>query len=149
MDDLKREAQDDAAYWEHQAVAAAWKTPSAPLVLAVARPGTRHQTANEATKTTTRTGNSASEAQEALRGLEEQTTEGHWQAYKARRDTVNAVLDAQEAQLRRGGWIRRDPKSSCVLEPQSLATVSAELSQWTTQEARQRGVWDAAQVGYA
>eukprot|EP00977_Amphora_coffeiformis_P001587 scaffold307_cov162-Amphora_coffeaeformis.AAC.3 len=52
------------------------------------------------------------------RGLEDKTPEGQWEAYKARRDVLNAVLDVQDEQM----------AQSKVPDPQILADTSATVT---------------------
>ena len=139
LDDLKREAQDDAVYWEHKAVAVAWQAKTVPLV--VASNNTSAASTKKTTSITTAT------VQEALRGLEGQTAEGHWKAYKARSDVVNAVLDEQDAQRRRGGWTRGPPLVTCA-DPDALRDASTAISEDSVQEAVQRGADDAKVARY-
>ena len=85
--------------------------------------------------------------EQELRGLEEQTADGHWNAYKARKDVVNAVLDEQDAQRCQGGWRRRGSAigggAVVMAANDALAEASRALSLDSVQKAQQRALIDA------
>lgn len=127
---FKYDAEDEATAVEHEIVSQAW------------RKGPGSECSHE------------EHPEEAIRGLECHTAEGHWRAYKARSDVVNAVLDEQDAQRRIGGWRRTSTHrrasdtslptiADATTEPHRLAAAAREISRVFATEAAERGKQDA------
>mmetsp|Transcript_18035 Transcript_18035/g.34450 ORF Transcript_18035/g.34450 Transcript_18035/m.34450 type:complete len:324 (+) Transcript_18035:230-1201(+) len=78
---------------------------------------------------------------EDWRGLESHSEEGHWKAYKARSDTINAVLDVQDEF--KAPRTRRRQSSSAMDEITSMAQAAQEVSVAFAEEAAKRARQDA------
>jgi hypothetical protein len=71
------------------------------------------------------------------RGLEEKTEEGNWNAYKARRDATNVVLDEQDRQHR---------QRFLKLDDEGFRKVYLEVSETSIEQAVKRGKEDEEAV---
>lgn len=83
-----------------------------------------------------------------FRGLESKTEEGNWQAYKARKDVVNAVLDEQdrqEAQKQkgRGGKSNSNADSKNLDDEQTMRAISVQVTEPYAKQAVERAERDA------